>query len=172
MGRRGGRDSDGGSSECGIRPPALQQPPSTPGRPDYRDTIYRESKAGVGALLSSAGTRRKYAAMALWVTAAAFLATQAAGAVAVTPTPELPPFSVFTTPSGTEFGLTLPRGAGTGPPPRLAIALASTMNETLGRVVQSGCPSVFYFANACPWLVAQGWCAPARARPRSAIRAR
>lgn len=102
--------------------------------------------------------------MALWVTAAAFLATQAAGVVAVTPTPELPPFTLFTTESGTEFGLTLPRVSGTGPPPRLAIALASTINETLGRVVQSGCPSVFYFANACPWLVAQGWCASPRSR--------
>ncbi len=63
---------------------------------------------------------------------------------------------------GTEFGLTLPQHnvaePGTDHPPRLAIALAGTINETLGRVVQSGCPSVFYFANACPWLVARGWC--------------
>jgi hypothetical protein len=82
-------------------------------------------------------------------------------AAAVTPTPELPPFSMHTTESGTEFGLTLPRRStsGAGRPPRLAIALASTINETLGRVVQSGCPSVYYFANACPWLVARGWCA-------------
>eukprot|EP01043_Picozoa_sp_COSAG02_P059925 COSAG02_NODE_7727_length_2873_cov_6.172275_3_plen_163_part_00 len=70
--------------------------------------------------------------------------------------------SRHTTEGGTEFGLTLPQHSvdetDTRHPPRLAIALAGTINETLGRVVQSGCPSVFYFANACPWLVAQGWC--------------
>jgi hypothetical protein len=78
---------------------------------------------------------------------------------AVTPTPELPPFQVYTTPAGTEFGLTLPRANATsgGAPPRLAIALASTINDTLGRLVMSGCPSAYYFANACPWLVEQGW---------------
>ena len=82
----------------------------------------------------------------------------AAPAPSPTPVPALPPFTVHTTEAGTEFGLVLPAKAdGSGAPPRLAIALASTINETLGPVPMTGCPDLYYFANACPFLVERGW---------------
>lgn len=78
-------------------------------------------------------------------------------AAAVTPTPYLPPYKLYNTSSlGTEFGFVSPRGLHRKGLPRLIIALGSSIETTLGPTGK-GTPDLYYYSNACPWLVRAGW---------------
>lgn len=100
-------------------------------------------------------TAREELKMWMWMSALVVVTVAwTFAAAAVTPTPALPPFKLHTTTTGTEFGLVLPTET-SHRLPRLIIALGSTISATLGP--GSGTPDKYYYSNACPWLVQQGW---------------